>query len=92
MTSDKLLSTYKRDIVISTKLLKQNPDGIICGAALTIEEANDYLKVYGVEKAAFAEDGKASLYFFNKEIIRFNNLKNNASNRKDKEFNKSIIR
>lgn len=60
--------------------------------SLTIPEANDYLKVYGVEKAAFAEDGKASLYFFNKEIIRFNNLKNSVSNRKEEKNNKSIVR
>lgn len=38
--SDKLLHTYKKDIVASTKLLKSNPDGIICGVALTIADAN----------------------------------------------------
>ena len=38
--SDKLLHTYKKDIVASTKLLKSNPDGIICGVALTIVDAN----------------------------------------------------
>lgn len=40
MTSDKLLQAYKKDIVISTKLLKSNPDGIICGAALVIQDAH----------------------------------------------------
>lgn len=39
IVSDKLLHTYKKDIVSSTKLLKKYPDGIICGAALTILEA-----------------------------------------------------
>ncbi len=37
--SDKLLSSYKKDIITSTKLLKQHPEGILCGAALTIEES-----------------------------------------------------
>ena len=40
MASDKLLQAYKKDIVISTKLLKSNPDGIICGAALVIQDAH----------------------------------------------------
>ena len=38
--SDKLLHAYKKDVVVSTKLLKTNPDGIICGAALVIEDAH----------------------------------------------------
>ncbi len=40
MTSDKLLQAYKKDIVISTRLLKSNPDGIVCGAALVIQDAH----------------------------------------------------
>ena len=40
IVSDKLLHTYKKDIVASTKLLKMNPDGVTCGAALTIEDAH----------------------------------------------------
>lgn len=40
LTSDKLLHTYKKDIVSSTKLLKSNPDGITCGAALTITDSH----------------------------------------------------
>ena len=40
IASDKLLHIYKKDIVYSTKLLKSNPDGITCGAALTIEDAH----------------------------------------------------
>lgn len=39
ITSDKLLSAYKKDIVSSTKLLKTNPNGIVCGVAVTIEDA-----------------------------------------------------
>ena len=38
--SDKLLHAYKKDIVASTKLLKTNPDGITCGAALVVEDAH----------------------------------------------------
>lgn len=38
--SDKLLHAYKKDIVASTKLLKTNPDGITCGAALVIQDAH----------------------------------------------------
>ncbi len=40
ITSDKMLNFYKKDIVSSTKLLKMHPEGIICGAALTVEETN----------------------------------------------------
>ena len=40
LESDKLLHQYKKDIVLSTKLLKSNPDGITCGAALVIEDAH----------------------------------------------------
>ena len=40
LSSDKLLHMYKKDIVISTKFLKSNPEGITCGAALTIEDAH----------------------------------------------------
>ncbi len=40
ITSDKLLHTYKKDVVSSAKFLKANPEGIILGAAITIEEAN----------------------------------------------------
>ena len=39
INSDKLLHTYKKDIVASTKLLKTHPNGIICGVAITIEDA-----------------------------------------------------
>lgn len=39
MISDKHLHNYKKDIVESTKLLKNFPDGINCGVALTIEDA-----------------------------------------------------
>ncbi len=39
ITSDKLLHAYKKDIVSSTRLLKTNPDGIVCGVAVTIEDA-----------------------------------------------------
>ena len=38
--SDKLLHMYKKDIIASTKVLRSNPDGLICGAALTIEDAH----------------------------------------------------
>ena len=37
--SDRLLHMYKKDIVASTKLLKTNPDGFICGVAVTILDA-----------------------------------------------------
>ena len=40
LESDKLLHAYKKDIVISTKLLKSNPEGFTCGAALVIEDAH----------------------------------------------------
>ncbi len=40
IASDKLLHAYKKDIVMSTKLLKSNPDGLILGAALVIQDAH----------------------------------------------------
>ena len=40
IASDKLLQTYKKDVVSSAKFLKANPEGIILGAAITIEEAS----------------------------------------------------
>lgn len=40
LTSDKLLHAYKKDIVLSTKLLKTNPEGILCGGALVIEDSH----------------------------------------------------
>ena len=40
LSSDKLLHMYKKDIVISTKLLKSNPGGITCGAALVVEDSH----------------------------------------------------
>lgn len=40
LASDELLHAYKKDIVFSTKLLKSNPEGITCGAALVIEDAH----------------------------------------------------
>ena len=38
IVSDKKLHMYKKDIVSSTQFLKKYPDGLICGAAITIEE------------------------------------------------------
>jgi len=34
--SDKILSIYKKDILISTDLLRNHPDGVTCGVALVI--------------------------------------------------------
>ena len=38
--SDKMLHLYKKDVVASTKILKTNPEGLVCGVALVIEEGN----------------------------------------------------
>ena len=56
MASDKLLQAYKKDIVISTKLLRSNPDGIICGAALVIQDA------HGINVLINCEDKNYSKY------------------------------
>lgn len=40
LNSDKLLHMYKKDIVASAKILKENSDGVTCGVALTIEDAH----------------------------------------------------
>ena len=39
IVSDKMLHTYKKDIVASTRLLKSFPNGLVCGVALTISES-----------------------------------------------------
>ena len=40
MESDKLISTYKTNLIKATDLLKTNPDGIIIGAAMIIKYDN----------------------------------------------------
>lgn len=40
MESDKLINTYKNDLVLATELLKKYPKGLIIGATLTIEYNN----------------------------------------------------
>lgn len=48
MESDKLINTYKKDLVLATKLLKEHPDGLIIGGALTITYDNAaYLVIEG---------------------------------------------
>ena len=38
--SDKKLHDYKSDVISSTKMLKENPNGIYCAATVVIEETN----------------------------------------------------
>ncbi len=40
MESDKLITMYKNSLLKSTDLLKNNPDGIIIGAAMVIKYDN----------------------------------------------------
>lgn len=39
LESDKKLTLYKKDVLASTKFLSKYPNGMVCGAALVIEEA-----------------------------------------------------
>lgn len=51
MESDKLLHIYKNNLVLATKLLKENPDGLIVGGAITINYDNaTYLIIEGFNK------------------------------------------
>ena len=69
MVSDKLLHTYKKDIVDSTKMLKNYPDGITCGVAMVIEEGR------GVNIVINATDKQYARYnadtILNYEIMRY---------------------
>jgi len=51
MESDKLLHTYKSNLVLATKLLKENPNGLVIGGAITITYDNaTYLIIEGFNK------------------------------------------
>lgn len=51
MESDKLLNLYKNNLVLATKLLKENPKGLIIGGGLTIIYDNAaYLIIEGFDK------------------------------------------
>lgn len=51
MESDKLINTYKNDLILATELLKKYPKGFIIGAALTIEYNNaSYLIIDGFDE------------------------------------------
>lgn len=52
MESDKLLTTYKTNLLTSTELLKQNPNGIIIAGAMVINYDNAaYLFAEGMDEA-----------------------------------------
>ena len=52
MESDKLITTYKNNLLNSTELLKSNPDGIIIGGALVIKYDNAaYLISEGIDES-----------------------------------------
>lgn len=51
MESDKLITTYKNNLLKATDLLKSNPDGIIIGAAMVIKYDNAaYLITEGIDE------------------------------------------
>lgn len=80
MESDKLLHTYKKDIVASTRLLKNHPDGIICGAALTIQEAhgvNILINIFDEAYTRYNIDTMLNyeiMKYFGKENFQYINL------------------
>ena len=67
--SDKMLNAYKKDIVASTKLLKAHPEGIICGAALTIEEANGVNVLINYEDINYSRNNITTILTY--EIMKF---------------------
>ena len=69
IASDKLLHMYKKDIVNSTKLLKNFPDGITCGAALTIEESRGVNIIVNAVDKNYEESNIAQL--LNYEIMKY---------------------
>ncbi len=69
MNSDRILSQYKKDIVSSTKALKAHPEGIICGAALTIEETNGVCILINYEDPNYARNNISTLLTY--EIMKF---------------------
>lgn len=51
MESDKLINTYKNDLVLATNLLKEYPQGLVIASALTIEYNNaSYMIIDGYDK------------------------------------------
>ena len=90
MESDKLINTYKNDLVLATKLLKDYPKGLIIGAALTIEYNHaSYLIIDGFEQKygylncsyllkwyIINESKRKGLKYFNMNAIT-GNFKNN---------------
>jgi len=51
MESDKLLSAYKKYMIMATKLLKEHPDGLIVGATIIVKNKNKiFLIVEGFDK------------------------------------------
>lgn len=50
MNADKTLANYKRQLVIATQLLKENPEGIITSAALVVKDHDEvYLLMDGYD-------------------------------------------
>ena len=51
MESDKLLNIYKNNLVLATKLLKENPSGLIVGGGIVLNYDNAaYLIIEGFDK------------------------------------------
>ncbi len=69
LTSDKLLHAYKKDIVASTKLLKTNPEGIVCGGALVIEDAHGVNIVINYVEAEYAKYNSETIITY--EIMKY---------------------
>lgn len=57
MESDKLINVYKKDMILATRLLKENPEGFIVGGALAINYDNaSYLVIEGFNKKYKAQN------------------------------------
>jgi len=52
----------------------QNTCKEVCEGNLSVDEANTYLKKYGLESSVYSKDGKAILKFSSGENLRFGEL------------------
>ena len=107
MESDKLLSAYKKYMVIATELLKNYPEGIIVGATITIKMKNKiFLIVEGYDKkyknlgATYLTKWKiiekyanSSIHFFNLNAIagKFKNEDNKYKGLNEMKFSYNAI-
>ena len=76
IASDKLLHIYKNDVVSSAQLLKQYPDGLVCGAAIVIEETNGASIILNYSPKEYERYNTSALLTY--EIMKYYGAKNKS--------------